>query len=129
MPCAPASLTDLPPTFLRLAGVPVPEDFSGHDLVPFLAGRAAAPRSYMTAGLGSWRAVGDGRFKLIVGLDVSIPQSEIQFGQFDAGSLDDGQLFDLHRDPHELTNLWSTQTSIRDRLLAHVSRRSGHQDG
>jgi len=127
MTFAPASLTDLPPTFLRMAGVPVPEDFSGHDLGPYLAGRAAVPRSYMTAGLGSWRAVSDGRFKLIVGLDVSVPQVEIQFGHFDGSSLDDGQLFDLHRDPHELTNLWSTQASIRDRLLAHISRRSGHQ--
>ena len=116
-PNAPASLIDLPPTFLRLAGIQIPKDYSGYDLGPFLCGSDKLPRQHTQTGLGSWRAVTDGRYKLIVGLDETVPQVEIQFGQFDHDLPEPGLLFDLKNDPHELTNLWDKEESVRERLL------------
>jgi len=118
LPNAVGSLIDLPPTFLKLAGVPIPDDYSGHDMSAYLSGDADTPRHYTQTGLGSWRAVTDGRYKLFVGLDDTIPQVEIQFGKFDGSLCDHGQLYDLQNDPNELSNLWDQEVTIREKLLA-----------
>jgi len=117
LPDTPANFIDLPPTYLRMAGVAVPKEYSGYDLGPFLCGDDQMPRQDTQTGLGSWRAVTDGRYKLIVGLDETVPQVEIQFGQFDHSLPEPGKLYDLQKDPHELTNLWDEEKGIRDRLL------------
>ncbi len=113
---------DLPPTFLRLAGVPIPDDYSGYDLSSFLSGDEDPPSQFTYSGLGSWRAVTDGRYKLIIGLDETVPQVEIQFGRFDRGLSEPGKLFDLKNDPHELTNLWAKEEFVRESLLALITR-------
>lgn len=118
LPETTASLIDLPPTYLRMAGVPIPGEYSGFDLGSFLNGGDQPPRQHTQTGLGAWRAVTDGRYKLIVGLDESVPQVEIQFGQFDHSLPEPGKLYDLKNDPDELTNLWAKENDVRDRLLA-----------
>ncbi|WP_454855271.1 sulfatase family protein [Rhizobium binxianense] len=117
----PASLLDLPATFLSLAGLSVPADWDGLDLADFLRGKAAYPRDMTASGLGGWRAICDGRYKLVVGFDPSLHQEDLQFGSFNPASLSSGQLFDLNEDPFELHDLWHVDQTNRERLLLQLT--------
>ena len=81
------STIDIAPTLLAAAGVPVPEMMDGVDRSQRLLGAAApAPAVAFSEYLDDWRAVRAGRWKLILhGLTPA--------------------LFDLERDPNELTSL------------------------
>jgi arylsulfatase A-like enzyme len=82
-------LLDVFPTLGELAGVPAPEGSEGKSLAPVLAGKQAGIRdSLFTAYRDVQRAVRDGRWKLIV-----YPK------------INKVQLFDLEKDPAELTDL------------------------
>ena len=98
-------LTDLAPTLLEAAGLPVPEHMAGRSLLPLLRGATAEHRGevrceYYAAlrslkrNLGAWsdsRAtmIRDRRHKLAVYHGHPV-----------------GELFDLQEDPHEHRNLW-----------------------
>lgn len=91
---APVCLTDLAPTILELADVPVCRRFAGFSLVPYLRGDPNPPRRRLqftqTNGnelYGIQRSVCDGRWKYV-------------FNGFDFD-----ELYDLQNDPHELRNL------------------------
>lgn len=120
MPDVPANLLDLPTTFLSFAALQIPEDWDGFDLRGFLYGEAPYPRAMTTSGLGAWRAICDGRYKLVVGLDMSQHQEDLQYGTFDPSSLHEGQLFDLQEDPLELRDLWAAEEDVRERLLGRL---------
>jgi len=92
---------DIPPTILELAGLPVPETVHGASLVPLLRGEACHWRkSFLyeapTPSLGSrpLYAVRTQRWKYIQTFDKSDPR-HLAFEE----------LYDLHADPHETTNL------------------------
>ncbi len=123
----PANLLDLPHTIMALAGAEIPEDFVGYDLSHFLRGAAPYPRELTRSGLGAWRSVTDGRYKLIVGLDTAVAQRDIQFGQYASNSADTtGYLYDLTADPFESTNLWDDLPQIKSELLRQL--RNGVSD-
>ena len=98
-------LTDLAPTLLEAAGLPVPEHMAGRSLLPLLRGATAEHRGevrceYYAAlrrlnrDLSGWsdsRAtmIRDRRYKLAVYHGHPV-----------------GELFDLQEDPHEHRNLW-----------------------
>lgn len=103
------SLIDLMPTFLDVAGVPVPGAVDGRSLLPLVEGRAAeeAGREAVFAeyhgdemGLYSQRMVRTDRYKYV----------------FNAPDVD--ELYDLEADPHELRNLVDhpDYRAVRDRL-------------
>lgn len=94
---APATILDLPATFLDYAGLPVPSEMDSRSLRPLLGG-GVAPRDHAFSALGEWRLVFDGRYKLIE-----------NFGGTDL-------LFDLAQDPQELRNLLTHQPEITRRL-------------
>ena len=82
-------LYDLFPTICQLARVPVPASAEGKSLVPLLKGQATKQRDYLfTAYRDVQRAVRTDRWKLL-----RYPQ------------VNETQLFDLQKDPHELNNL------------------------
>jgi arylsulfatase A-like enzyme len=105
---------DIPATLLAAAGSPAPATMQGRSLLPLLHGPAPAawPDSAYTAlhgsqfGLNTQRMVRDHAFKYI----------------FNATAID--ELYDLERDPHELTNLVPLGTHAdvlrhyREKLLA-----------
>jgi len=97
----PANLLDLVPTYLTLGGADPMEGVEGYDLTAYLAGNAAYPRRFTQSGLGAWRAVTDGRHKLIVGLDETVNQEMLQQGVFDPQDTR-ALLFDLDTDPDEM---------------------------
>jgi len=93
-------LTDIVPTLLEAAGLPIPVDVQGVSLLPILTGRADPGRhrdfvrcEYHDAlarpNASHANMIFDGRYKLVVyhGHEV-------------------GELYDLQADPHEYRNLW-----------------------
>ena len=80
----PVSVMDLAATFLEYAGVARPKDMDSRSLSgDLLAGKTRSHREHVLSGLGEWRMVWDGRYKLIRGFQ------------------DEMQLFDLEADPRE----------------------------
>lgn len=119
---APASLIDIPATLLSFAGAAPLATSDGRDLTGYLAGREAYPRAYAHSGLGEWRAVTDGRWKLVLGYRKDLPLSKMQFGTFQPSDGSGGQLFDLRADPWEQSNLWDTNCEARERLRFELLR-------
>ena len=111
-------LTDLAPTLLDAAGLPVPEHIAGRSLLPLLRGATTEHREQVrceyyealrslrrnTSGWSDSRAtmIRDRRYKLAVYHGHPV-----------------GELFDLQEDPHEHRNLWNeaSHTELRFDLL------------
>lgn len=92
------SIMDLAATFLDYAGVPRPGEMDSRSLRPLLEGRTRLHREHLLSGLGKWRMVWDGRYKLIRG--------------FEAEPL----LFDLEQDPLENMNIMAKAPEAAKRL-------------
>lgn len=88
---------DLTATYLDYAGIPVPGDMDSRSMRMFLEGRKDGHRDIVYSGLRGWRAVLDGRYKLVEGYDPS--QGKFRKG---AGAT---LLFDLVEDPTESVNI------------------------
>jgi len=112
-----AANLDLAPTFLEIAGAPVPDDLQGRSLAPLLDDEPdASPRDsfyyhyYESEGPHAvpvhYGVVTD-RYKLI-----RYPE------------LDEWELFDLEADPHELTNRYADPAlaEVRSGLAAELNR-------
>jgi len=97
---APVSLMDLAATALDYAGVAAPADMAGRSLRPLLEGRKKTHRDYVLSGLGPWRCVFDGRYKLVRGFEGS-------------ASL---VLFDLKEDPVESGSIAADHKDVVERL-------------
>jgi arylsulfatase len=109
-------LTDVMPTLLELAGLPIPEGTHGRSLLPILTGQAPADRHrdhvrceyYDAAGLGG-RSFGtmfrDDRWKLNV---------------YHGHGL--GELYDMDADPDEHDSLWDS--SAHQAIKADLLRRA-----
>jgi len=99
-------LTDIVPTLLQLAGLPIPTNVQGLSLVSILTGRAdpSEHREFVRCEYHDALArphashanmIFDGRYKLVV-----------YHGQ------DIGELYDLDEDPHEFHNLWGAPGTL-----------------
>jgi len=88
------SLADFAPTFAELAGVPVTRHVAGASLVPFLEGRSPA----------AWR---DAVFSQCNGVELYYTQRSVMTRDYKYvfNGFDQDELYDLRRDPHEMTNL------------------------
>lgn len=111
-----ASSLDLAQTVLELAGVPAHHGMQGASLVPLLANPHATVRDHvlveedqMADLLGVGRPL---RMRTLVTEDSRLTLYD--------GS-DEGELFDLARDPHELDNLWA-RLDARSRRMELVER-------
>ena len=126
----PVSLIDLPPTVLDGAGLPTPSSFDGVSLCSTLAGDSTGmpPRTHVTSGLGSWRAITDGRFKLIIGLDEDLPQKQLEVGDRPADLKGaPALLYDLSSDPHETRDLSQDLPDVRNDLCRALIEAVGRQ--
>ena len=89
------NLVDLPRTFLALAGLSTPQGMQGQDLSPILSGKQTSVRETTLIELQATRKIYQqtlvtDQHKLVVYRDESY-----------------GELYDLHNDPDQYTNLWS----------------------
>jgi arylsulfatase A-like enzyme len=107
------SLHDLTATFLDFAGLPPLPEMDSRSLRPVLSGEARLHRPHVRSGLGAWRMVFDGRYKLVRGA----PDGDAGPAQL--------RLFDLAEDPQETRDLAPQRPAEVDRLaplLASDSR-------
>ncbi|AEQ51282.1 sulfatase family protein [Pelagibacterium halotolerans] len=117
---APVSLLDVMTTFLNY-GACSTEGMDGYSLRPTLERGEAPERGLVFSGLGNWRAVGDGRFKLVAGFDGSLHTQQIQFAILDPAMLDAAKLYDLDNDPLEETDISEAEPAVRQRLLTALA--------
>lgn len=107
-----ASSVDLAPALLALCGVDVPRSMQGRDLSEaILTGKGDPPESIYAE--GRLRAQGEWRM-LVRGLDKLVVNTRLEVTH----------LYNLGRDPYEMTNLATdgTQRRKRDELLALLRR-------
>ncbi|CAI7974351.1 N-acetylglucosamine-6-sulfatase [Frankia sp. Hr75.2] len=118
------ALIDLAPTFLDLAGVPIPADIDGQSLAPLLHGES--PTSWRTDLLGQYAGPGiDGQdgvvqeqVENITGVFLDLPpwsalrtEDYLYVRWYDvdrAPRVHERELYDLTADPYQLTNLLAT---------------------
>ncbi len=81
------SVIDLGATYLDFAGVARPRTMDSRSFRPLLEGKTRTHREFVLSGLGRWRMVNDGRYKLIRG--------------YEDGPL----LYDMQQDPLENANI------------------------
>jgi arylsulfatase A-like enzyme len=133
----PVELVDLLPTVLELVGSPVPGHVQGRSLARYVEGRAGTSLvrpdgGVFTEGAPTFYAHAAGRMKYIytdlssVTPEQAIGLKEMLQSQVTLTSLYGEQLFDLERDPGELTNLAPTRPGklrrAREGMLAAYLR-------
>jgi len=108
---------DFAPTFMELAGLPVPDDMQGHSLVPLLDG--TRPKDWRT----SWyyryyHDPGDHNTRAHYGVRTETHKL-IHFWK-----KDQWEMYDLVNDPHELKNLYDdpAQADTVTKLKAELAR-------
>lgn len=130
-----ASLLDVPPTILELAGVPTPEGptspeapqqppaWPGRSLVPLLAGQADAVQDSVV--------VENDEDYLGLRLRTLVTSAhKITTYTSHRGPEPYGELFDLANDPHELHNLWDSpaHAALRQQLIEQLHYRLTETD-
>jgi len=114
------SLMDIGPTILEAAGLPVPTYLEGRSLQPYIEGKdeAFAPREWVFAEDNYQIMMRGNRHKMVY-----------YIGQ------EQGELYDLEQDPHELYNLWGAvaqkdlQSELLSRLLAWLAASTYYNAG
>jgi arylsulfatase A-like enzyme len=109
------SLLDMMATCLDLAGCST-AGMEGISLRPTLETGARHSRELVYTGLGNWRAVSDGRFKLVAGFTHHILAFQVQFAEFDPASIAEAKLFDLEADPWEERDVAAQYPDVYQRL-------------
>ena len=87
------SVMDLAATYLDYAGVTRPKEMDSRSFRPVLEGKTNKHRDYLLSGLGPWRMVNDGRYKLVRGFSMEKSGGETEL------------LFDMKNDPLENNNI------------------------
>ena len=111
------SLIELPRLFLNAAGLETPQGVQGGDLLGFLRGereqvrRGALIESHITANVYQLTYV-EARFKIVV---------------YRGG--DEGELYDLERDPDQYRNLWNCELELRAQMLLKMQQQRLSDEG
>jgi arylsulfatase A-like enzyme/Flp pilus assembly protein TadD len=106
-----ANLADVLPTILDIAGIAQPKDVQGRSLVAALEGKpggipeADYAETYLPRIHFNWSELRGVRYRQYHFIDAPRPE-----------------LYDVHSDPHELKNLYSTQRAIANELGKRLAR-------
>ena len=84
------SLMDIGPTILEAVGIDIPTYMEGRSLLPYLRGEAIKPREFVFCEDNYQIMMRNQTHKLV----------------YYIGQPEEGELYDLQTDPHELYNLW-----------------------
>jgi arylsulfatase A-like enzyme len=115
---APMTLLDLHATVLEIAGAePLPR-VDSRSLVPVLADPSFSHRDMVFAGLGQWRIVYDGRYKLVAGFDPAVPRRVMENASFDLEDRSRWRLVEPASDPCETEDLSARLPEVAERLRA-----------
>ncbi len=115
---------DYAPTFLELAGVPIPADIQGESLVPLLKGKAATKDDKRR--IKHWRdAIYYHYYEYPAEHNVrrhyGMRTDRYKLIHFYGHDVNEWELFDLKTDPHELHNLYGTPGT--EKLTKNLHRR------
>ncbi len=113
---APATLLDLHATILELAGAEHLRGVDSRSLVPVLSDPSMPHRDVVFSGLGQWRTVYDGRFKLVAGFDPAVPRRVMENATFDLVDRSRWLLVEPAADPCETVDLSARHPEIARRL-------------
>ena len=110
-------LMDLSSTIMALAGLPAPDNWEAHSLLPMIQTGAwpeAAPRRYAYAELG--------RDHIQSSAEHLIMRRDDEFKVVIYPGTDEGELYALQEDPNEIQNLWrdSAHRERRDRAVTEI---------
>lgn len=117
---SPVSLLDLIPSYFDMGGTKPMDNLDGRSLKPVLSGETEHHREYVTSGIGQWRAITDGRFKLILGYDEASSIKEIQYGTLADPESAPVRLYDLDADPFETNDLSAQQVEKAKQLRSQL---------
>ncbi len=111
-------LTDIAPTLLQIAGLPVPEEMQGRSLLPILTGAAQPHHHRDFVRCEYYRALNPLAQKHFVGSYATMIRDRRHKLVVYHGH-DQGELFDLEQDPDEFNNLWDdpAYSNVRFQLL------------
>ncbi len=114
----PTTTLDLPATFLDYARLPVPKEMDSRSLRPLIEAKTDRGRPFVRSGLGKWRLVFDGRYKLIRGFN---PQRKknTKTAEEKKAQKEELLLFDLRKDPLENHDIAGKAPEIVERLRKH----------
>jgi arylsulfatase len=119
----PVTILDLHATFLEVAGAKLSNDVDSRSMARYLADQADPPRDVVFSGLGAWRLVFDGRYKLILGYD---PDKRRGGEEWEPWGVDPSESRKIQRDRPPI--LYDVQTSesvnVADRHPEIVKRLS-----
>lgn len=122
------NLIDLSATFLEAAGVAQPDEADARSLLPVLCRETETHREYVCSGLGSWRLVFDGRYKLIENWDPTAtdwtpeqqPAERDDKEEKESAANTGPVLFDLATDPNGTTNVAGDHPDVVADLAAKM---------
>jgi arylsulfatase A-like enzyme len=139
---SPVQPHDIATTILRAAGIepayePGEAELAGRDLLPLMRGECESVHDeifclYRNTGINrhtrDWdppihaSMVFDGRYKLSIFHDDEANAFDARSGRRDVDGRPPGELYDLHRDPDELANLWGDDSAIavKERLMLRL---------
>jgi arylsulfatase len=125
------STMDLTATFLDYAGVPRPDDMDSLSLRPVLEGKTSTHREAVLSGLGPWRMISDGRYKLVRGYHPDDRSWARRWDQHKFVGPAGGPLllFDLEADPLENVNLIGKAASRARKLSDSLPNGMGGRCG
>lgn len=121
------SLIDLPPTLLELAGIPIPESFSGESILPMLSGKSERDCVLIQISESQCgRAVRTKKYKYsvrAVGSGFTKHKAKIYFEDY---------LYDLEKDPCEKVNLvrskaYKEARGAMQKLLKREMQKAGEE--
>ena len=123
----PVDLVDVARTVLDFGGIEPNRPLDGGSLRPALEG-GTLDWDVRTAGLASWRAIFDGRYKYIHNFDRTRTIHDIMTATWEPSRESPGVLYDLENDPGECEDLSQVDpvrmAEYRDRLLDSIIVRS-----
>jgi arylsulfatase A-like enzyme len=111
-------MTDLAPTLLEAAGIPVPQAMQGRSLTPVLRGERTSHRESV---YGEYYDSGQLYDPPPMATSVRTRDKKLTVYH----SLNSGELYDLEKDPGEVRNLWdeSGARAARDEMLLKLANR------
>jgi arylsulfatase A-like enzyme len=111
---------DLAATFLEYGSTPKPAEMDSRSLKGLLEGKTKKHRDAVRSGLGAWRMVYDGRYKLIRGFDPEASSQNLHKGASAAKAVAP-LLFDLKDDPLENVNMAAKASQHVERLSRYLA--------
>jgi arylsulfatase A-like enzyme len=114
----PVTFLDLHATISEIAGAAPIAGIDSRSMLPTLADPGRRHRELVFSGLGTWRIVFDGHYKLIAGYDPAVTRQAMETGSFDPAAIASARLVDTSLADCETGDISAGHPEIARRLAA-----------